>query len=219
MTVVPERSSGEMGGTEEWWRDSGTARLESGQASLVSPAYTETHRSRAVVSAAAGEECQEERIFEPAFRSQCTPGVSLVGDDSASHKSDPGSTDDPSHAAIRSPRGVASSIMASRRQYSPLCDVHHTAMQGRMLPEDSAEMQSCHACERRDCTRVFRDSSGYSDWVNGGFDESRALIRNCPACGQILYLAEVDQSRKLETWECPGTGCEFSEESPSPAAR
>lgn len=109
--------------------------------------------------------------------------------------------------------------MVSQQQYSPLCDVHHTAMKRMMLEEDSEEIRSYHGCERRDCTRVFRDSSGYSDWIDGAFDESRALVRDCPACGGILYLAEVDQSRKLETWECPGTGCEFSEEFPSPYGR
>lgn len=109
--------------------------------------------------------------------------------------------------------------MTSRQQYSPLCDVHHTAMQRMMLEEDSEEIRSYHGCERRDCTRVFRDSSGYSDWIDGGFDESRALVRGCPGCGGILYLAEADESRKIETWECPGTGCAFSEERPSPSAQ
>lgn len=109
--------------------------------------------------------------------------------------------------------------MTSRRQFSPLCDVHHTSMQRMMLEEDSEEIRSYHACERHDCTRVFRDSSGYLDWIDGKFDESRACVRTCPACGAILYLADVDQSRKIETWECPGMGCEFAREYPSPAAR
>jgi len=88
-----------------------------------------------------------------------------------------------------------------------------------MLEEDSDDIRTYHGCERRDCTRIFRDSSGYSDWIGGRFDESRALVRNCPTCGAILYLAEVDQFLKIETWECPRAGCQFSEESPSPAAR
>jgi len=88
-----------------------------------------------------------------------------------------------------------------------------------MLEEDQQEIRSYHGCERRDCTRVFRDSSGYSDRIDGKFDASRAILRNCPACGGILYLAEVDEFRKIETWECPGAGCEFSGEFPSPSAR
>lgn len=109
--------------------------------------------------------------------------------------------------------------MTSRQQFSPLCDVHHASMQRMMLEEDSEEIRSYHSCERRDCPRVFRDNSGYLDWIDGKFDESRALIRNCPACRAILYLAEVDESRKLETWECPQIGCAFAEEMPSPASR
>ena len=109
--------------------------------------------------------------------------------------------------------------MTSRPQFSPLCDLHHTPMRRMMLEEDSEEIRSYHGCERRECTRVFRDSWGYSDWTDGRFDETRASVRNCPACGTVLYLAEVDQSRKIETWECPRTGCEFCEEFPSPAAR
>lgn len=109
--------------------------------------------------------------------------------------------------------------MTSRRQFSPLCDVHHTSMRRMMLEEQAEEVRSYHACDRRDCTRVFRDSSGYTDWIDGRFDESRAFIRKCPACGAALYLAEVDQFRKIETWECPRSGCAFSDEFPSPAAR
>ena len=109
--------------------------------------------------------------------------------------------------------------MTSRRQFSPLCDVHHTSMRRMMLEEQAEEVRSYHACDRRDCTRVFRDSSGYTDWIDGRFDESRAFIRKCPACGAVLYLAEVDHLRKIETWECPRSGCAFSDEFPSPAAR
>lgn len=109
--------------------------------------------------------------------------------------------------------------MISRRQFSPLCDLHHVAMRRVMLEEDSDEVRSYHACERRDCTRVFRDSDGYSDWTGGKFDDSRAAVRTCPRCGAILYLAEVDRSQKIEIWECPQQVCSFSEEYPSPAAR
>lgn len=109
--------------------------------------------------------------------------------------------------------------MTSRQQFSPLCDVHHASMRRMMLEEDSEEIRSYHGCGRRDCSRVFRDSSGYLDWIDGKFDESRALVRNCPSCGAILYLAEVDQSRKIETWECPRMSCTFAEEIPSPASR
>jgi hypothetical protein len=105
------------------------------------------------------------------------------------------------------------------KQHSPLCDVHHTSMQRMMLEEDSEEIRSYHRCERRDCMRVFRDSCGYADWIDGEFDQSRALGRRCPECAAILYLAEVDQWQKIETWECPQIGCGFSEESPSPSAR
>ena len=109
--------------------------------------------------------------------------------------------------------------MTSRAQFSPLCDVHHTSMRRMMLEEDAEEVRSYHSCERRDCTRVYRDSSGYSDWNDGAFDQSRAFVRRCPTCGAILYLAELDRSRKIETWECPEIRCTFSEEFPSPSAR
>lgn len=92
-------------------------------------------------------------------------------------------------------------------------------MQRKMLEEDSEEVRSYHVCERRDCTRVFRDSEGYSDLVNGNFDESRSARRLCPCCGAVLYLAAVNHTRKLETWECPQADCEHEEDSPSPSAR
>lgn len=109
--------------------------------------------------------------------------------------------------------------MTCRQQFSPLCDVHHTSMRRMMLEEESEEIRAYHGCERRDCTRVFRDSFGYSDWIDREFDQSRALVKRCPNCEAILYLAEVDQFRKIETWECPQAGCRFSEEFPSPSGR
>lgn len=109
--------------------------------------------------------------------------------------------------------------MTSREQFSPLCDLHHAPMRRAMLEEDSEEVRSYHACERRDCTRVFRDSNGYSDWIEGRFDDSRASVRRCPRCGAVLYLAEVDHSRKIEIWECPRKQCDFSEERASPSAQ
>lgn len=105
--------------------------------------------------------------------------------------------------------------MLSRHQFSPLCDVHHTPMRRMMLEEDGEEIRSYHACERRDCTRIFRESSGYSDMIEGGFDDSRGSVRICPRCGAVLYLAEVNHALKVETWECPGEGCDFSRDSRS----
>jgi predicted RNA-binding Zn-ribbon protein involved in translation (DUF1610 family) len=109
--------------------------------------------------------------------------------------------------------------MRPRQQFAPLCDLHHTPMRRMMLEEDSAEVRSFHACGRPDCTRVFRDSIGYLDYLDGAFDDSRASDHACPQCGSILYLAEVDRSRKLETWECPQRGCSFTAEYRSPSAR
>ena len=109
--------------------------------------------------------------------------------------------------------------MTSRQQFSPLCDLHHVSMRRVMLEEDSEEVRTYHACERRDCTRIFRDSDGYTDLIQGGFDPSRASVRACPRCGAILYLAEVNRSRKIETWECPQKECTFSEECASPSAQ
>lgn len=109
--------------------------------------------------------------------------------------------------------------MTSRQQFSPLCDLHHVCMRHVMLEDDSAEVRAYHACERRDCTRIFRDIDGYTDLIQGGFDDSRASARTCPRCGAVLYLAEVDHSKKIETWECTQDGCDFSEEYPSPSAR
>lgn len=109
--------------------------------------------------------------------------------------------------------------MVSKLRFSPLCDLHHAAMRRVMQQEDREEVRSYHACERRDCTRIFRDFDGYTDLIRGGFDDSRASAQTCPGCGAILYLVAVDRSRKIETWECPQSGCDFSEEYPSPSAR
>jgi predicted RNA-binding Zn-ribbon protein involved in translation (DUF1610 family) len=109
--------------------------------------------------------------------------------------------------------------MNSKQQFSPLCDLHHVSMRRVMLEEDRERVRSLHACVRRDCTRVFRDADGYSDWTEGALDKSRASVRTCPKCGAVLYLAEVNQSRKIETWECPQIDCDFSGESSAPAAR
>lgn len=109
--------------------------------------------------------------------------------------------------------------MTSLQQFSPLCDVHHTSMKRMMLEEDSEDIRSYHACERRGCTRIFRPSTGYSDRTAGQFDNSRASAKRCPRCGSGLYLAEVDHSLKMETWECPEAGCDYAKEHPSPSAR
>jgi len=109
--------------------------------------------------------------------------------------------------------------MTTSQRFSPLCDVHHTPMQRMMVEEDADEVCSYHACERRDCTRIFRGAQGYLDVNTGGFDESRVSLRPCPVCGFALYLAAVDHCRKIETWECPQLGCDYSEEDQSPSAR
>lgn len=88
-----------------------------------------------------------------------------------------------------------------------------------MLEEDSEEIRSYHTCERRDCTRIFREADGYTDLSQGGFDPSRASLRCCPQCGAVLFLAEVDRSLKIETWECLQAECDFSEDCSSPSAR
>jgi hypothetical protein len=89
-----------------------------------------------------------------------------------------------------------------------------------MLEEPPAEeTQSFHQCERRDCNRIFRDGYGYSDFAAGQFDASRVSSRDCPLCGGTLYLAEVDQMLKVETWECAEVDCHYSEDSSSPSSR
>ena len=92
-------------------------------------------------------------------------------------------------------------------------------MQFMLEEEDPEEVRSYHACRRRDCTRIFRDSNGYSDVIGGQIDDSRASARTCPACGAVLYLAEANRSLKVETWECPRTDCDCSEQYPSPSGR
>src|ERR1700761_3116823 len=67
--------------------------------------------------------------------------------------------------------------MTTKKQFSPLCDVHHACMIRMMLEEESETVRSYHICERRDCTRVFRDVDGYSDWVDQEFDRLRARAR------------------------------------------
>lgn len=109
--------------------------------------------------------------------------------------------------------------MVSRQQFSPLCDVHHTSMRRVMLEEDSEEIRSCHLCDRPGCMRAFRAASGYSDMIDSRFDESCASLRACPVCGAALYLLQVDHQLKQEDWECPCRGCEYSEQTRSPASR
>lgn len=89
-----------------------------------------------------------------------------------------------------------------------------------MLEESpSEETRSFHQCERRDCNRIFRDGYGYSDFAAGEFDASRISSRECPLCGGALYLAEVDQTLKVETWECAAADCYYTEDISSPSSR
>lgn len=107
-----------------------------------------------------------------------------------------------------------------KMEFSPLCDLHHRPMRHVMLePSASEETQSFHQCERRDCHRVFRDGYGYSDFEDGAFDVSRVSSRECPTCGGTLYLAAVDRTLKLETWECAEAACEYTEDVLSPSSR
>lgn len=102
----------------------------------------------------------------------------------------------------------------------PLCDLHHCPMRCVMLEGSaSEETQSFHQCERRDCDRIFRDGCGYSDFAGGQFDASRSSFRKCSMCAGTLYLAEVDQVKKVETWECAAMECGYSEDILSPASR
>jgi ssDNA-binding Zn-finger/Zn-ribbon topoisomerase 1 len=107
-----------------------------------------------------------------------------------------------------------------KMKFFPLCDLHHCPMRRVMLEESaSVEPQSFHQCERRDCNRIFRDGHGYSDFAAGQFDPSRLSLRECPLCGGTLYLAEVDHTLKVETWECAETECDYTEEVLSPSSR
>ena len=105
-------------------------------------------------------------------------------------------------------------------RFFPLCDLHHRPMRRVMLEGNAAEQtQSFHQCERRGCSRIFRDGHGYSDYAEGQFDVSRVTSRECPTCGGTLYIAEVDRTRKFETWECAKMECNYSEDLPSPSSR
>jgi len=107
-----------------------------------------------------------------------------------------------------------------KTQGFPLCDLHHCPMRRVMIEQPAAqEIPSFHQCERRDCSRVFRDGHGYSDFADGRFDVSRLSYRQCPACAGTLYLAEVDHALKVETWECAVMECDYIETVHSPASR
>jgi hypothetical protein len=107
-----------------------------------------------------------------------------------------------------------------KTKFFPLCDLHHSPMRRIMLEGlASEETQSFHQCERRDCHRIFRDGHGYSDFAEGQVDASRSSSRGCPICGGTLYLAEVDHTLKVETWECAEMACNHSEDLPSPSSR
>ncbi len=109
--------------------------------------------------------------------------------------------------------------MTSEQPFSPLCDLRHSPMRHVMLEEEREEIRTYYGCARRDCTRIFRESYGYSDRTEGRFDDSRAVARKCPVCGSVLYLASVNRFLKIETWECLRADCGYSGESRSPAAR
>jgi hypothetical protein len=107
-----------------------------------------------------------------------------------------------------------------KTNFFPLCDLHHCPMRRVMLEESpSEETRSFHQCERRDCNRIFRDGYGYSDFAAGHFDASRISSRECPLCAGTLYLAEVDQMLKVETWECAEVDCHYTEDTSSPSSR
>ena len=107
-----------------------------------------------------------------------------------------------------------------KTRFSPLCDLHHCPMRRVMLEvSPSKETGSFHQCQRRDCDRIFRDGYGYSDFAAGQFDASRISSRECPLCAGTLYLAEVDQVRKVETWECAEADCSYTEDIFSPSSR
>ena len=130
----------------------------------------------------------------------------------------------PAQAAFAIPaiRGrIGDKIMSNPRvSFFPLCDLHHAPMRRLILEEmESESTQSFHQCERRDCSRIFRDRYGYSDFADGHFDAFRGSSRICPKCGATLYLAEVDHTRKIETWECTGEKCDYNQEDSSPASR
>jgi len=104
--------------------------------------------------------------------------------------------------------------------FKPLCDLHHSPMRSVTLDRPSpVQTQSAYQCERRDCNRIFRDGFGYSDFGEGEYDASRESSRECPTCGGTLFLARVDQSRKVETWECAVTECNYTEDVRSPSGR
>ncbi len=107
-----------------------------------------------------------------------------------------------------------------KTNFNPLCDLHHSPMRRVMLEGSAAEeAESFHQCERRDCDRIFRDGYGYSDFGHGEFDATRVAARQCPTCAGTLYLAEVDHTRKVETWDCAEVGCDHTEEVRSPSGR
>jgi len=107
-----------------------------------------------------------------------------------------------------------------KASFSPLCDLHHSPMRRVMLEESSSDDgRPFHQCERRDCDRIFRDGYGYSDFAAGLFDASRTSSRECPFCAGTLYLVEVEQVLKVETWECAEVDCHYTEIISSPSCR
>jgi len=107
-----------------------------------------------------------------------------------------------------------------KAKFFPLCDLHHVPMRRVMLEESASQKsQSFHQCQRRDCNRVFRDGYGYSDFADDQFDSSRVSSRDCPTCGGSLYLAEVDHTLKVETWDCAELDCHYTESISSPSSR
>jgi len=107
-----------------------------------------------------------------------------------------------------------------KMKFFPLCDLHHSPMRRVMLEDSPSDpAQSFHQCERSDCDRIFRDGYGYSDFAGGRFDASRSSFRECPICKGTLYLAEVDHTLKVETWECAETECDYTDDVISPSSR
>jgi hypothetical protein len=56
----------------------------------------------------------------------------------------------------RSSTGNAIFALASKKQFSPLCDLHHTSMKRAMLEEDPEEVRSYLGCNRRGLHASFQ---------------------------------------------------------------
>ena len=95
----------------------------------------------------------------------------------------------------------------------PLCDKHHTPLEwAGFIPRRPSEGPTVgsYACAVN-CGRVYGVTFGYCDFPTIPIADKpepygNRVIKECPACGSMMYISAYDPEGKVETWVCEGEG-------------